>query len=101
MIDISQLVISLGMQRHGDMVLIRPQLQNPTPMSLRYRLAVRQQSAAGTSSIGQQGELRTGQDPVLVRLSVPAGARCTVHLEVFEQDLLIRTIDEACAPAPD
>lgn len=99
MIDFSQLVVAIDTQRDGAAVMIRPYIENPTPLTLRYRMAVGQASAAGTSSINQEGELQTGAAPSFVRLSLPPGATCLVHLEVFEQGVLVKAVERNCDAA--
>ncbi len=96
MIDISQLSLSIDAQRHGEAVLIRPQLQSPTPLTLQYRMTVRQSSASGTSSINQSGDLQSGAAGSLVTLSMPSGASCQVHLQVFQDDKLLKEADSDC-----
>lgn len=67
-----------------------------TPLTLRYCMAVSQRSDAGTSSISQQGNIQTGASTSLVRLSVPPQAACTVHLELFQDGVLIKAMDQRC-----
>jgi hypothetical protein len=96
MIDISHLVVSIDTQRDGAVVIIRPHFENPTPLSLRYQMTVRQQSTAGTSSISQEGAVHLGEAPALVRLSLPPGTACLVHLEVFQEGLLLKEVEKDC-----
>lgn len=96
MIDISQLSVSIDAQRQGEAVLIRPRLQNPTPLTLQYRMTVSQRSASGTSSVNQSGDLQTGSTGSLISLSMPVDAICQVHLEVFQGDQLVKTADSDC-----
>lgn len=96
MIDISQMVVSLDTQRHGETVLISPQLQNPTPLTLQYRLSVRQSSSNGTSSINQSGDLQSGVSSSVVQISLPSGATCQIHLEVLQDNQLLKQLDSAC-----
>ncbi|SQF99762.1 Uncharacterised protein [Paucimonas lemoignei] len=96
MIDISQLSVSIDAQRQGEAVLIRPRLQNPTPLTLQYRMTVSQRSASGTSSVNQSGDLQTGNTGSLISLSMPVDAICQVHLEVFQGDQLVKTADSDC-----
>ena len=96
MIDISQLSVSIDAQRQGEAVLIRPRLQNPTPLTLQYRMTVSQRSASGTSSVNQSGDLQTGNTGSLISLSMPIDAICQVHLEVFQGDQLVKTADSDC-----
>jgi len=96
MIDISQLSVSIDAQRQGEAVLIRPRLQNPTPLTLQYRMTVSQRSANGTSSVNQSGDLQTGNTGSLISLSMPVDATCQVHLEVFQGDQLVKTADSDC-----
>lgn len=96
MIDVAQLILSIDAQRHGEAVQIRPQLQSPTPLTLQYRMTVRQSSASGTSSINQSGDLQSGGTGSLVTLSLPTGASCQVHLQVFEGDKLLKEADSDC-----
>lgn len=97
MIDTSQLVVSIDTQRQGEMMLIRPQLRSSTPMTLQYRMTVRRRSANGTSSIDQSGDLHSDSAGSLISLSMPAGASCQVHLEVFQDDRLIQQVESDCA----
>lgn len=97
MIDISHLVVSIDTQRDGAAVIIRPHVESPMPLSLRYQLTVRQQGAAGTSSVSQQGEVQSGQATALVRLSLPPGTACLAHLEVFQEGLLIKEVEKDCS----
>lgn len=96
MIDISQLSVSIDAQRQGEAVLIRPRLKNPTPLTLQYRMTVSQRSASGTSSINQSGDLQSGNNASLISLSMPADATCQVHLEVFQDERLVKTVDSDC-----
>ncbi|MFF7709953.1 curli-like amyloid fiber formation chaperone CsgH [Pseudomonas sp. NPDC007930] len=96
MIDYSHLAVFIDSQRDGAAVIIRPRLANPQPLALRYRMTVTQQSSAGTSNIAQGGELRSDASAGSVRLSVPAGATCQVHLEVFDEDRLIKALEAPC-----
>lgn len=97
MMDFSQLAVSIDMQRDAGSVLIRPHIENPTPLSVQYRMAVQQSSASGTSGIHQQGEVQSGVPGNSVRLSMPAGATCQVHLEVFQNDTLLKAVDASCS----
>lgn len=96
MIDVSQLAVTIQTQRNGEAVLIRPHLQSPTPLTLQYSMTISQNSHAGTSSISQSGELQSDTPAGLVQLSMPSGARCMVHLEVFQYDRLIKAVDSTC-----
>lgn len=96
MIDLSQLVVAIDAHREGAAVMIRPHLENPVPLTLRYRMAVRQSSSAGTSSINQQGDLQTGSDGPFVRLSIPPQARCSVHLEVLQDGVVVKAVEQSC-----
>ncbi|MDB5983442.1 MAG: Uncharacterized protein JWQ69_4457 [Pseudomonas sp.] len=97
MMDFSQLAVSIDMQRDGGIVMIRPHIENPTPLSLHYRMAVQQSSSSGTSGIHQKGEVQSGVPGNSVSLSMPAGATCQVHLEVFQNDTLLKAIDASCS----
>ena len=96
MIDISQLVVSIDTQRNGEAVLIRPQLQSPTPLTLQYRMSVRQSSSNGTSSISQSGDLQSGTSSSVVQISLPSGATCQIHLEVLQDNQLLKQLDRDC-----
>ncbi|MDB6143868.1 MAG: Uncharacterized protein JWP80_2912 [Pseudomonas sp.] len=96
MMDFSQLAVSIDMQRNGGVVIIRPHIENPTPVSLQYRMAVQQSSSSGNSGIHQQGDVQSGMPGNSVSLNMPAGATCQVHLEVFQNDTLLKTIDGSC-----
>ncbi|NBB10238.1 curli-like amyloid fiber formation chaperone CsgH [Pseudomonas sp. SLFW] len=96
MIDLSQLVVAIDTHREGAAVLIRPHIENPTPLTLRYRMAISQRSAAGTSSISQQGDIQTGASTSLVRLSIPPEAACNIHLELFQDGVLVKSLDKNC-----
>lgn len=96
MIDISQMVVSIDTQRQGETVLISPQLQNPTPLTLQYRLSVRQSSNNGTSSINQSGDLQSGSSSSVVQISLPSGATCQIHLEVLQDNQLLKHVDQDC-----
>ena len=96
MIDLSQLSVSIDAQHQGEAVLIRPRLENPTPLTLQYRLTVNQRSASGTSSVNQSGDLQSGDSASLISLSLPADATCQVHLEVFQNDRLVKSADSDC-----
>ncbi|WP_296187324.1 curli-like amyloid fiber formation chaperone CsgH [Pseudomonas sp. UBA1879] len=100
MIDLSQLVVAIDTHREGTAVLIRPHIENPTPLTLRYHMAVNQSSAAGTSSISQQGDLQTGASSSVVRLSIPPEAACTIHLDVFQDGVLVKSLDKSCDETP-
>ena len=78
MMDVSQLAVSVDTQRHGAMVVIRPHIENPVPLTLQYRMTVSQKS---------------------VSLNLPAGGTCQVHLQVFQQDTLVKEVDSACGGA--
>lgn len=95
--DFSQLTVSIDAQRNGAMVIIRPRIENPAPLTLQYHMTVRQSSANGTSSINQQGDVQTGVAANSVSLSIPTDGTCRVHLQVFEQARLLKEIDSACA----
>ncbi|MBA1241663.1 curli-like amyloid fiber formation chaperone CsgH [Pseudomonas japonica] len=96
MIDFSQLAVFIDTQRDGAAMVISPHIESPTPLNLRYRMTVSQQSAGGTSNVNQQGEIETGVVPSSVRLSLPAGATCTVHLEVLQGDVMVKALDQRC-----
>ncbi len=96
MMDVSQLAVSIDIQRTDGIVMIRPHIENPTPVSLHYRMAVQQNSASGNAGIHQQGEVHSGVLGNSVSLSMPSGATCQVHLEVFENDTLLKAIDGSC-----
>jgi hypothetical protein len=98
--DFTQLIASLDIQHRGSTVIIRPRLENPAPLTLHYRMTVRQTSAQGTSSINQQGDLQSGVAANSVSLTLPAEATCQVHLEVFDQATQIQTVDSDCREAP-
>ena len=97
MIDLSQLAVSIDMQRHGGVVIIRPHIENPTPLSLHYRMAVQQNSASGRAGISQEGEVRSGVPANSISLNMPQGASCLVHLEVFQNGTLIEAVNGACS----
>lgn len=96
MMDFSQLAVSIDAQRNGAMVVIRPHIDNPTTAALHYRMTVTQRSSGNTSNINQAGELQNGSAANSISLSVPQGATCTVHLEVFHGDALVQAVDGAC-----
>lgn len=96
MIDISQLVVSIDTQRNGEAVLIRPQLQSPTPLTLQYRLSVRQTSSNGTLSSSQSGDLQSGVASSFVQISLPSGATCQIRLEVLQDNQLLKQLDRDC-----
>ncbi|MFG0466111.1 curli-like amyloid fiber formation chaperone CsgH [Pseudomonas putida] len=96
MIDISQLVVSIDTQRNGEAVLIRPQLQSPTPLTLQYRLSVRQTSSNGTLSTSQSGDLQNGVASSFVQISLPSGATCQIRLEVLQDNQLLKQLDRDC-----
>lgn len=99
MMDFTQLVVTVDAQRSGSTMVIRPHLENPAPLTLQYRMTVRQISAQGTSAIDQQGELQNGVAANSVSLTLPDEATCQVHLEVFDRATLIKAVDTDCAPA--
>lgn len=94
--DFSQLAVAIDAQRHGAMVVIRPHIDNPTTAALHYRMTVTQSSAGNTSNINQAGELQNGSGANSISLSLPPGATCTVHLEVFQGAALLKAVDGAC-----
>lgn len=96
MMDISQVAVAIDAQRSGAMVEIRPRIDNPTTAALHYRMTVTQRSAGNISNLSQGGELQNGSAANSVSLSVPPGATCTVHLEVFQGDALVKAVDGAC-----
>lgn len=98
--DFTQLVVTVDAQRSGSTVVIRPHLENPAPLTLHYRMTVRQTSAQGTSAIDQQGDLQRGVAANSVSLSLPAEATCQVHLEVFDRTTLIKSVDSDCGETP-
>ena len=100
MMDFTQLVVTVDAQRTGSTVVIRPHLENPAPMTLQYRMTVRQISAQGTSAINQQGDLQNGVAANSVSLNLPAEATCEVHLEVFDRITLIKEVDSDCGETP-
>ncbi|MDO7912485.1 curli-like amyloid fiber formation chaperone CsgH [Pseudomonas monteilii] len=96
--DYSHLTVSIDTERSDNAVLIRPRIDNPVPLTLGYRMTIRQDSGGNTSSINQQGQLQTGQASSSVRLGLVAdGGSCSVHLEVFADQTLITAIDRDCA----
>ena len=97
--DFSQLGVSIEMQRSGAIVMIRPHIKNPTPLSLQYRMVVRQSSSNGSADISQNGEVQSGVASSAVSLSMPKDATCQVHLEIFQNDTLLREIDSSCSGA--
>ena len=97
MMDFSQLAVSIDAHRNGEMVLIRPQLDNPLPLTLQYKLSVRQRGANGESNISQRGEVQSGvASGTTISMTVPAGADCVVHLEVFKDDVLVKAVERSC-----
>ena len=98
--DLTQLVVTVDAQRSGSTVVIRPRLENPAPLTLQYRMTVRQNSAQGTSAINQQGDLQSGVAANSVSLNLPPEATCQVHLEVFDQSSLIKSVDSDCSETP-
>jgi len=98
MIDLSQLALSIDAHRDGTAVIISPHIENPTPLTLRYRMVVSQHSGGNTSNVSQQGDIETGLTPSSVRLSLPTGATCTVHLEVLQGDQTVKALDQRCDP---
>lgn len=100
MMDFTQLVVTVDAQRSGSAVVIRPHLENPAPLTLQYRMTVRQDSAQGTSAINQQGDLQNGVAANSVSLNLPAEATCQVHLEVFDRTTLIKAVDSDCGETP-
>lgn len=96
MIDYSQLAVSIDTQRDGGVVVIRPHIENPAPLTLRYQMKVSQSSTAGTSEIFQGGELQSGVEGSVIRLSLPEGAVCRVQLSVFDQQALVKAVDRPC-----
>jgi hypothetical protein len=96
MIDYSQLAVSIDTERDGGIVVIRPHLENPTPLTLRYQMKVSQSSSGGTSEIVQGGELQSGIAGSIVRLSLPPGAVCNVHLSIFDQQALVKAVGRQC-----
>ena len=99
MMDVSQLAVSIDTQRHGAMVVIRPHIENPVPLTLQYRMTVSQKSVNGTSSINQQGDVQSGVLANSVSLNLPAGGTCQVHLQVFQENTLVKEVDSACEGA--
>jgi hypothetical protein len=95
-IDVSQMSIAIDAQRQGQVVLIRPQLQNPTPLTLQYRMTVRTGGASGTSSVSQAGDLQTGPGNAVVSLSLPAGGTCEIRLQVFDGTALVKEATSGC-----
>lgn len=102
MMDFTQLVVTVDAQRNGSTVVIRPHLENPAPLTLQYRMTVRQISAQGTSAINQEGDLQNGvaANSISLSLSLPAEATCQVHLEVFDRTTLIKSVDSDCSNTP-
>lgn len=98
MIDFSQLAVFIDAQRDGAAVIISPHIENPTPLTLRYRMTVSQRGAGGTSNVSQQGDIETGAVPSSVRLSLHPGADCVVHLEVLQGDVMVKALDQRCVP---
>lgn len=96
MIDFPQLVVSVDIQRNGSEVLITPHIENPTPVTLRYSMAVRQRSSAGTSSINQEGDIQTGATSSRVRLSIPPEAACSIKLDLIQDGKVIKTVEKSC-----
>lgn len=99
MIDVSHLAVSIDMQRQGGIVMIRPHIESPTPVSLQYRMAVQQSSPSGNAGIHQEGEVQSGVPANSVSLNMPQGATCLVHLEVFQNDTLLKAVDGECSGA--
>lgn len=97
MMDFSQLVVSIDSQRDGEIVIIRPHIDNPTPLTLQYRLTVLKHSAGGQSKASQQGDIQTGTSLSSVSVSLPPGGTCQVQLQVLAQNTLIREIERSCA----
>jgi hypothetical protein len=60
---------------------------------------VTQRGSAGTSSINQEGQIDTGGAASFIRLSVPAGASCSAHLELFQEQTQVAVMDRACEAA--
>lgn len=99
MIDFSQLALAIDAERVGSAVLIRPRIDNPTPLTLDYRLTVTQVSNGYNSRINQGGEITTGSVPSTVRITLQAGGSCQAHLEVFQAQTLIKSLDRNCDEA--
>lgn len=97
MMDFSHLAVTIDTHRNGEMVLIRPHIDNPQPLTLQYRLQVRQSGANGESTISQRGEVQSGvASGTSISMTVPAGADCVVHLEVFQDDTLVKAVQRTC-----
>jgi hypothetical protein len=101
MMDFSQLAVSIDSQRSGAMVIIRPHIENPVPLTLQYRMTVRQSSVHGTSSINQQGEVQSAIAANSVSINLPTDGQCRVHLQLFHENALIKEIDSDCTGLPD
>lgn len=100
MMDFSQMAVSIDMQRQGASVMIRPHIENPTPVSLQYRMLVKQISVNGNSEINQAGDVQSGVAGNTVSLNIPEGADCRVHLEIYQHDTLIKAVDRSCSGLP-
>lgn len=96
MIDFSQLVASIELQRQGNIVIIRPHIENPVPITFQYRLEITQHGPGGASNIHQQGNIRPDSTPASVRLVVSPEASCYSHLQVLYQDEIVKDISQLC-----
>lgn len=97
MVDYSQLAVAIDTEYQDTAVLIRPRIDNPVPLTLRYRLTISQTQNGNTSNIKQQGDLQTGVASSSVQLGLPGNGTCLVHLEVFDADTPIKSVDRDCA----
>lgn len=97
MVDYSQLAVAIDTEYRNTAVLIRPRIDNPVPLTLGYRLTISQTRDGNTSNIKQQGELQTGVASSSVQLGLPGNGTCLVHLEVFDTQTLVKSVDRACA----
>jgi hypothetical protein len=96
MMDFSQLAVSIDVQRSDSTVMIRPRIDNPTPVFLHYRMAVQQRGPSGNSVINQQGDVQNGVAANSVTMTLASGTRCEVQLQVFQDQTLLKTVEGSC-----
>ena len=102
MMDFSQLAVSIDLQRDHGTVMIRPHIENPCPTvtSVLEWPCSRSAPVASRASISKV-TFKSGVPANSVRLTMPAGATCLVHLEVFQNDTMLKAVDASCGTATE
>lgn len=85
--------LSMGAEMRGDTLVIAPTIAAPAGTALRYDVVTRKSGRSGTSNTRQGGSVTVDADGGAslsrVTVSVAAGERCEVSVQVYEGSRLV------------